>query len=196
MCYSVTLDTFQQSCLNNSGSAVPVACFLIHALSSCCSREEGNEVRGDGWGDREREMVTWGEIEREREREREEGDGVRRCREFDSSSCQRRCIIDVLRFPHCRRDFQTVTSRPVRVCVPVCTCHTSLLWSHKSHRSATCQHLHITGSAVSDNAVPVELTTWERCALTHTCTFPYRFTGEGDCVCDRLYVTLRFLPSL
>lgn len=38
---------------------------------------------------------------RENEREEEKDGGVRQCREFDSSNCQRRCIIDVLRIPHC-----------------------------------------------------------------------------------------------
>ncbi len=56
----------------------------------------------------------------------------------------------------------------VHACVCVLACRTSLLWSHKSRRSATCQHLHITGSSVSDNAVSVALTTWE--GRTHTRT--------------------------
>ena len=64
----------------HSCSAVPVACSLIHALSSCRSRGEGNEVSRDGWGNGGREMATWGEMERERaragERGMEEGDGA------------------------------------------------------------------------------------------------------------------------
>ncbi len=55
MCCSITLVTIQQSCLKSGSSAVPVACFLIHAPSSCRSGGEGNEVSRDGWGDRARE---------------------------------------------------------------------------------------------------------------------------------------------
>lgn len=148
-----------------SSLAVPVACFLIHAPFSCCSRGVGNKVSRDGC------VEKWQHKEQECKKEREwEDDRVRRSEEFDSSSCQRGCIIDVLRIPHCRQDSQYVTSRPVCVCVcaGVCVSHTSLLWSHKSHRSATCQHLHITGSSVSDNSVYVGLTTWEGCSHTHT----------------------------
>lgn len=36
-----------------------------------------------------------------------------------------------------------------RVCV--CANHTRALWLHVSHRSATCQHLHITGSSVGES---------------------------------------------
>lgn len=37
----------------------------------------------------------------EKTREGKKDGEVRRCGEFDSSSCQSRCIIDVLRIPHC-----------------------------------------------------------------------------------------------
>lgn len=94
--------------------------------------------------------------------ERGKDDGVRRCSEFDSSSCQRRCIIDVLRIPHCRRDSLCVTSRPVWL-----RAH-GVLWLHLSRMTATCHHLHITGSYGSDNAVSVALTTWE--GQIHVCT--------------------------
>lgn len=79
------------------------------------------------------------------------------------------------------------------LCVCVCACagvrvsHTSLLWSHKSHRSATCQHLHITGSSVSDNSVYVGLTTWEGFSHTH------KHTHTSIQICGMTWLCLRWV---
>lgn len=80
---------------------------VIYTPLSWCNRGESNLVSKDKWGVEKK----WGG---------QGDDGVRRSTEFDSSSCQRCCIIDVPRILHCRRDSQCVTSRPVLVCHSHC----------------------------------------------------------------------------
>ena len=175
----------------HSCSAVPVACSLIHALSSCRSRGEGNEVSRDGWGNGGREMATWGEMERERaragERGMEEGDGA-----GSLIPPVVRCAALLMCWgSHIVAEILSLSRHVLcaSACHSVCVCARVVLLCCGRGRSATCQHLHITESSVSDNAVSVALTTWDRRTHTHphTHTHTHTHTDTESCFLSDLW---------
>lgn len=196
MCYSVTLDTIQQSCLNNSGSAVPVACFLIHAPSSCCSRGEGNEVSRDGWGDREREMATWGEIAREWERGRKKDGGAGSL----IPPVVRGAALLMCWGSHIVAEILSLSRHVLCACVCLCVCvcwHAVLVCCGRTSPAGVLP----VNTSISQGAQSVtmrSLLRWPhgKGVLTHTHTLPYRSVGGGDCVCDWFCVVLRILLGL